>query len=168
MEIMGFPVFRGRESSAVDGVGSSNCWPGCTGVVYSLYLRIKLTLTAMMSYSAVSFFANRYGRKPVILSILAMFLSSLVALLAAEMTSGLVNIILLAIWIILHVSSGSPTLVLATNMYVIDLVQPQHRHVPLFPFFIVYFHADVLSRTAALSKITGWTVLGVLHMFEAN
>lgn len=81
----------------------------------------------MLAYGAISFFSNRYGRKPVILTIFCLFLASLVSLIAAQMTRGWVSVVLLVLWINLDAISGAQSLMLATNMYVIDLVHPQDR-----------------------------------------
>ncbi|KAJ6536013.1 MFS general substrate transporter [Mycena vulgaris] len=105
-------------------------------------LAVSDGLGSMVAYAALSFIASRLGRKPAILSVIAVGLAANLVIIAAKIvTSARVQIALLALWMVFNSLSQPLIIVFATNMYLVDLV-------------------DTEQRTAALSSLWGWSTLG--------
>ncbi|KAJ7078514.1 MFS general substrate transporter [Mycena epipterygia] len=97
---------------------------------------------SMVAYAGLSFVASRLGRKPAILSVIAVGLAANLVIIASKNTASThLEIILLALWMVFNSLSQPLIIVFATNMYLVDLVNTE-------------------ERTAALSSLWGWSTLG--------
>ncbi|KIJ54075.1 hypothetical protein M422DRAFT_25042 [Sphaerobolus stellatus SS14] len=111
-----------------------------------MVLGIMQSIGTLITMTTSGYFATRYGRKPVILTFFALFILSIVALLLAQALEGPIVYPLVLIWLILHCLTDALPLELVINMYVIDVIDPN-------------------ERTAFLSILAGWGVLGISPSF---
>ncbi|KAJ7771211.1 major facilitator superfamily domain-containing protein [Mycena olivaceomarginata] len=96
----------------------------------------------MVAYAGLSFIASRLGRKPAILSVIAIGLAANLVIIASKLVhAAYVEFTLLALWMVFNSLSQPLIIVFATNMYLVDLVNTE-------------------ERTAALSSLWGWSTLG--------
>ncbi|KAJ7449238.1 MFS general substrate transporter [Mycena latifolia] len=99
-------------------------------------------LGSMVAYAGLSFVASRLGRKPAILSVIAIGLAANLVIIASKnVASTQIEIALLALWMVFNSLSQPLIIVFATNMYLVDLV-------------------DTDQRTAALSSLWGCASTG--------
>ncbi|KAF8810289.1 MFS general substrate transporter [Phlegmacium glaucopus] len=92
---------------------------------------------------AVSFFASRLGRKPVLLGIIMINVVGQVLIIGKQFVRGWPRLeaSLFALWVVSSSISNPLTTIFVLNMYIVDVVQAE-------------------DRTAALSKVGGWSTLG--------
>ncbi|KIJ25957.1 hypothetical protein M422DRAFT_273050 [Sphaerobolus stellatus SS14] len=95
----------------------------------------------LISMTTSGYFAARFGRKPVLMSYFALYITGVVALLSADASDGPFFYPFLIVWLILSALTSVLALELVCNMYVVDVVDPG-------------------ERTASLSKLAGWGVVG--------
>ncbi|KAJ7248268.1 major facilitator superfamily domain-containing protein [Mycena haematopus] len=97
---------------------------------------------SMIAYAGLSFLASRLGRKPAILSVVAVGLAANVVIISSKhVHTTPIEFALLALWMVFNSLSQPLILVFATNMYLVDLVNAE-------------------ERTATLSSLWGWSTLG--------
>ncbi|KAF7377866.1 MFS general substrate transporter [Mycena sanguinolenta] len=101
-----------------------------------------------VAYASLSFIASRLGRKPAILSAIAIGLAGNMIIIAAKSVGPTeAQFALLALWMLFNSFSQPLIIVFATNMYLVDLV-------------------DAEERTAAISSLWGWSTLGSALSFS--
>ncbi|KAI0917118.1 hypothetical protein AcW1_007603 [Taiwanofungus camphoratus] len=99
-------------------------------------------IASVIAYSAVSFFASRFGRKPAILAVLTLGMSGDVFLIISRLVLGSwLEAVALVLWLVCQSFSDPLIFVFATNMFIVDLVSAE-------------------DRTTALSGMSGWATLG--------
>ncbi|KAJ7452397.1 MFS general substrate transporter [Mycena galericulata] len=97
---------------------------------------------SMAAYAVLGFIASRLGRKPAILSVMAVGLAANLVIIASEhVPPTFIQFALLALFMAFHSLSQPMIIVFATNLYLVDLVKTE-------------------ERTAALSSLWGWSTLG--------
>ncbi|KAJ6461030.1 MFS general substrate transporter [Mycena sanguinolenta] len=95
-----------------------------------------------IAYAGLSFIASRLGRKPAILSAIAVGLAGNMVIIASKSVGPTeAQFALLALWMVFNSFSQPLIIVFATNMYLVDLVNAE-------------------ERTAAISSLWGWSTLG--------
>ncbi|KIJ50810.1 hypothetical protein M422DRAFT_776796 [Sphaerobolus stellatus SS14] len=106
------------------------------------FLGIIEAVGTVISLTTSGYLAARYGRKPVMLAYFGLYIMGVFALLIAQEFDGPIVYPLLIIWLILHSLTDLLPLELISNMYVVDVVDPE-------------------ERTAFLSKLAGWGILAL-------
>ncbi|KAF8218225.1 MFS general substrate transporter [Mycena galopus ATCC 62051] len=97
---------------------------------------------SMAAYAVLSFIASILGRKPAILSVIAVGLAANLVIIASEhVPTDPIQFVLLAFFMVFNSLSQPLIIVFATNMYLVDLVKSE-------------------ERTAALSSLWGCSTLG--------
>jgi len=81
----------------------------------------------MLTSSTVGYFASRYGRKPVLLTIMSFHIISMIALLSSQRIEGIMVIPLLFIWFIFHCLSDVQPLQVVQNIIAVDVLEPAER-----------------------------------------
>jgi hypothetical protein len=82
----------------------------------------------MVAYAGLSFIASRLGRKPAILSVVAIGLAANLVIIASKLVhAAYVEFTLLALWMVFNSLSQPLIIVFATNMYLVDLVNTEER-----------------------------------------
>jgi hypothetical protein len=82
----------------------------------------------MVAYAGLSFLASRLGRKPAILSVIAVGLAANLVIIASKHVHNThIEFALLAIWMVFNSLSQPLIIVFATNMYLVDLVNTEER-----------------------------------------
>ncbi|KAJ7916133.1 MFS general substrate transporter [Mycena leptocephala] len=85
-------------------------------------------LGSMVAYAGLSFLASRLGRKPAILSVIAVGLAANLVIIASKHVHNThIEFALLALWMVFNSLSQPLIIVFATNMYLVDLVNTEER-----------------------------------------
>ncbi|KAH9936158.1 major facilitator superfamily domain-containing protein [Fomitopsis serialis] len=98
-------------------------------------------LASLIAYSALSSIANNIGRKPAILTVIAVGICADVSMLSTAIIPDAVEVFALLLWLLCQSIATVTVFVFLMNTYVVDLVPAE-------------------QRTPALSKISGWATLG--------
>ncbi|KAF7368868.1 MFS general substrate transporter [Mycena venus] len=97
---------------------------------------------SMVAYSGLSFLASRLGRKPAILSVIAVGLAANLVIISFKHVHDIhIEFVFLAVWMVFNSLSQPLIITFAMNIYLVDLVNTE-------------------ERTAALSSLWGWSTLG--------
>ncbi|KAF9562858.1 hypothetical protein CPC08DRAFT_816884 [Agrocybe pediades] len=96
---------------------------------------------SIVAYSFATYLANRYGRRPVLSTMLAFYALSLSSFLAAQFTHGWTQLALLISTILCGVVGDERAFIFMITVYVLDTAKPE-------------------ERTVWLSKIAGCAALG--------
>ncbi|TFK57626.1 MFS general substrate transporter [Heliocybe sulcata] len=126
------------------GLSTEQCSvPGVQRIFSAIFTAISISdgLGSVVGYSAASFFASRFGRKPVMLVLLTIATGIGLSLVSSTFVSGWLEITLLCTWILCGSFGQVPVFGFVANMFIVDLVSEE-------------------ERTATISKLNGWSVFG--------
>ncbi|KAH9841439.1 MFS general substrate transporter [Rhodofomes roseus] len=98
-------------------------------------------LASLIAYSALSHIANKVGRKPAILIVIAVGICADVSILSTAIVPEALEAVALLLWLLSQSIATVTVLMFLLNTYVVDIVPAE-------------------LRTAALSRISGFATLG--------
>ncbi|KAJ3509497.1 hypothetical protein NLJ89_g5196 [Agrocybe chaxingu] len=90
---------------------------------------------------AASYFAGKVGRKPVLLTFLLLGIAAQSFVMVSQLAQGWMQLLFLGLWVLCQTLSNPATTIFVINTYIVDVVRAE-------------------DRTAALSRIAGWSSLG--------
>ncbi|THV07769.1 MFS general substrate transporter [Dendrothele bispora CBS 962.96] len=120
--------------------------------IFSASMTVLTVLTgvgSLIAYSVLNHFTSRYGRKPGLLLTIGLQILSVSSLITSTYVPPMVELALLILWILAECVSTLSVGAFLVNLYVVDSISET-------------------TRTAALSSVYGWTVLGGAISFSVG
>ncbi|KAF4622114.1 hypothetical protein D9613_009307 [Agrocybe pediades] len=117
---------------------------------YTVLSSILATLDGIgtvVSCGAYGYLSSRLGRKPILVTALLLSVAAQLAIMTSQHVVDWLQILLFAVGVLCSISAQPPAMIYVINMYIVDV-------------------SGAEERTAALSKIAGWTALGSAVSFS--
>ncbi|CAA7266701.1 unnamed protein product [Cyclocybe aegerita] len=111
---------------------------------YAAFLSVLAALDGVgtvVGCGAASYFAGKVGRKPVLLTFLVLGIAAQSFVMVSQLAQGWMQLLFLGLWVLSQTLSNPITTIFVINTYIVDVVRAE-------------------DRTAALSRIAGWSSLG--------